>query len=149
MRQAIDILKDEHESTRAHIVIVNQAGDILMVNKAWCDFWSGMGWEPPCGEGNNFYEILKSKMTASASGVGIQPVVALDIDEGLRCVLAGVYPRYSRDYEFKTPESSMLFTLRIRPCDLTQGAQLRFEIRPQFIVADPCTAKPEQLPPAE
>lgn len=128
MRQIIELLKLEHEVTRAHIAIVSSSGEVALVNKAWCDFWSSQGCEPPCGEGADIFELLRTKVT------GVTPSVVQQIEAGLRDILSEQQIRYTLDFEFSTPSDTLLFKLYIRPVDLPefQGAQLRIESRPRF-----------------
>ncbi|GBG14580.1 uncharacterized protein NMK_2179 [Novimethylophilus kurashikiensis] len=135
MREFLKILKGNLDVQRALIAVVSLAGEIVLVNKAWSEFWKENGWETPFGETLNVSHLFKTALGEGSPNY-IEAHAASDILNGLSDVLNENEPRYTREFELNSVTGLHMMRVGIRAVDLSgfRGAQLRFEILPRFFV---------------
>ena len=114
-RQTEGLKADIFDSLTSHLVVIDRAGKIIAVNKAWNDFWyanGGVG-EPP-GVGTNYLE-------ACLHG-GAEGNRALS---GILAVLNGGGPWFEMEYEAAGPDRQRWFNLVVSSLMRSTGAVLR------------------------
>ena len=95
------------DALSSHICLLDEAGVILHVNKAWRDFAAANTATPIHGfEGMNYIEICDGAAGANAGEAG--PLAA-----GIRAVMAGELDEYALDYACHAPVERRWFVGRV------------------------------------
>ncbi|MBL8142288.1 MAG: PAS domain-containing protein [Acidobacteria bacterium] len=94
------------DSLSAHICVLDHAGVILAVNRAWVEF-SNAGGAPAerTGIGANYLDVC------TRAG-GDDQLVAVSVREGVRAVIDGVRQEFAAEYECSWPNGTLWFELR-------------------------------------
>ena len=97
------------DSLDAHIAVLDHAGKILAVNKAWRDFAASNGArDADVSEGINYHEICDRAM-------GEDGEEARKFSSGIRDVLAGRNGLYEQEYACHSPHRRRWFLGRVTP----------------------------------
>ncbi|MEM9692295.1 MAG: CheR family methyltransferase, partial [Myxococcota bacterium] len=102
LRRARAMLRAVLDSVPQHIALLDEAGEILLVNEAWRRFGSEQG-APQSQVGVNYLE-------ASSSDPSAKPVV-----EGIRAVIDGAQDVYSVEYPCDTASGPHRFVMHATP----------------------------------
>jgi PAS domain S-box-containing protein len=105
----------------AHICVLDEAGTVLMVNRAWRAFaTASVTRDAWVSEGSNYLEMFRR-----AHDLGEEQ--AREFEQGLRTVMTGVQERFSMEYACQTSKEPCWFAVRI--------ARFVFEDTSRFVVA--------------
>ncbi|KAF0170548.1 MAG: Multi-sensor hybrid histidine kinase [Limisphaerales bacterium] len=95
------------DALSAHLAILDEAGTILAVNRAWREFAAA---NPPVlankGEGANYLAVCER-----AQGPGCEG--AIEVAAGVRAVLRGELPEFTLEYPCHAPDEPRWFTIRV------------------------------------
>ncbi|MEO9653692.1 diguanylate cyclase [Marinomonas sp.] len=114
MVQSYEFLKCVLDSIQDHIVVIDNTGEIQLVNRSWASFgeenactvkidWQGMNYLDECDKAAN-----KGDEFAQMAGAGI------------RSVIAGQEPAFYYEYPCHSPEEKRWFMMRVTPFEVTQ-----------------------------
>jgi PAS domain S-box-containing protein len=105
------------ESLSHHVAVVDQDGEIVLVNEAWQAFAAAEGGDPRGYEGDNYLEVTEAAASSGSPD-------ALEMHRGLREVLAGEREKFSLEYPCHGPEVRRWFRVDVTPLrgDLITGA---------------------------
>jgi diguanylate cyclase (GGDEF)-like protein/PAS domain S-box-containing protein len=102
-------IKDVLNSLTAHIAVLDQQGVIIAVNEAWIKFGLEHNSLSPTGfTGSNY---LAACITAIEQG----DLIAQQVEQGIRAVLAGSLPQFSIEYPLNSPTQELWFTVTVLP----------------------------------
>ena len=111
--QALRQMKDWQSailgSVDAHIALLTESGEILLVNEAWTQFTEENGFtDPSYGPGSNYFTV--------ADGVrGMEGGYAKKAAEGLRCVLEARTSKFSLEYPCNLSTNLRWFRVDVSP----------------------------------
>lgn len=97
------------DSLSAHIVIIDETGQILETNAAWRQFASQNGMPPDF----DFRQLNYLKVCRAADGDGINDARA--VEKGIQSVISGVSDLFLYDYPCHSPEGKRWFYMRAVP----------------------------------
>ena len=95
----------------AHVAVLDDKGDIVVVNRAWTNFAAANGASPVCGVavGVNYLDVCRR-----ASGVDAVARQALD---GLEAVLSGARAHFEMEYPCHSATERRWFFMSVDPLD--------------------------------
>ena len=105
--RARDFLQATLDSLAAHIAVLDDAGEILLTNRAWADFAAANG-SGPIGLGENY-------LAACDAAVGDES--AARVAAGLRAILSGSEGEFSMEYPCHSPTVERWYVVRIARFD--------------------------------
>src|SRR5215203_5603763 len=97
------------DSLSAHIAIIDEAGTIVAVNRAWRDFARANG-----GAGQDYAEGA-NYLRACDSATGPYSEEAAPFAEGIRSVLSGQREKFELEYPCHSPSERRWFIARVTP----------------------------------
>jgi len=102
-------LRSTLDGLSAHIALLDEQGNILLVNKAWREFAIINGINPAIvSEGANYIKTCEDSS-------GNNAVEAASFAEGVRMVLAGEKDSFAMEYPCHAPNEKRWFTGRVTP----------------------------------
>ena len=107
IRKSEEFLQGVQNSLSANIAILNQQGEIVQVNSAWCEFGKRNGLQSQ----NNCLGVNYLNVCESATGPDAD--VARQVEMAIREVLAGQRKELSVEYPCHSPEEKRWFTVHI------------------------------------
>ncbi|MEQ1795900.1 MAG: PAS domain S-box protein [Nitrospira sp.] len=116
-RKALDALLGEKDalnqavldSLTAEVAVLDQAGDITAVNKAWRQFApSGAGEAAPISPGQNYVAICRNAVLQGDAG-------AQEAIEGIEAVRTGTQDRFCLEYPCSTTADTRWFAMTVMP----------------------------------
>jgi PAS domain S-box-containing protein len=107
LRESEQFLRTSMDALTAHIAIIDPAGAILFVNKAWQEFATANNLAPAhVGEGVNYLAVCDA-VTGDEAGM------AKTFAEGIRAVLAGAQQSFEMEYPCHSPKEQRWFIGRV------------------------------------
>lgn len=107
LRESEQFLHASMDALTAHIAILDPAGTILFVNKAWQEFAAANNMDPArVGVDVNYLEVCDA-VTGNEAGM------AKDFAEGIRAVLAGDQQSFEMAYPCHSPDEQHWFMGRV------------------------------------
>ena len=94
------------DSLSAHIAILDEAGTIVFVNKAWRDFAESNGATSNVAEGATYLHVCESAVGAGAAE-------AAPFAEGIRAILCGRKEQFALEYPCHSPTEQRWFSGRV------------------------------------
>ncbi len=112
VRESERFLRSTLDALSAHIAIIDAAGRVLAVNKAWKEFAQANGEHAlRCCEGANYFETCRTDPTNPArDNVSVEAFAA-----GIRSVLAAEKEIFEMDYPLISPRGTYFFHCRVTP----------------------------------
>jgi PAS domain S-box-containing protein len=104
------------QSLGSHLAVLNRAGEIIAVNRAWVDFGheNGSGSKSAVGVGANYLETCR---LAADDDPDAQRALA-----GIRSILDGSQTTFAMDYPCHGPAKKRWFSMRVTPMGSKTGA---------------------------
>jgi signal transduction histidine kinase len=94
----------------AHLAVLNERGEILLVNKRWTDFATENGGDPSLiGPGVNYLKICDAAADGDADEAGA-------VAEGIRSVVGGERDSFYIQYPCHSPTEKRWFQVRVSRC---------------------------------
>jgi two-component system, sensor histidine kinase and response regulator len=120
LREASEMLHAVGDSVMHHMAVLDNEGTIVMVNRAWKEF--------SLANGGGSAGDLKSALGIGANYLAtcqqpgcIQDPDAASAAAGVRAVLEGKTPSYTREYPCHSPEQQRWFQMSVTPLRIRQG----------------------------
>jgi two-component system, LuxR family, sensor kinase FixL len=109
LRGSVHFFRSTIDALALHLAILDEAGRILAVNRAWRDFAAANGIAPVYRwEGIDY-------LRACEEATGDDTETAHAVADGIRAVISGKLESYSREYACHSPSELRWFTVRVTP----------------------------------
>lgn len=108
-KESESMLRATLDGLSAHIALLDERGDILLVNKAWREFAKANGSAPEMvSEGGNYLEVCNA-----ARGEDVDE--ATMFAAGIRSVLSNEFQDFAMEYPCHSPDEERWFVGRVTP----------------------------------
>ncbi len=109
LQESERFLRSSIDALSAHLAILDEAGTIISVNKAWKDFADANGFRGGVqGVGTNYLRVCDVASGADANG-------ASAVANGIRKILSRQTDQFELEYLALAPEEKRWFALRVMP----------------------------------
>ncbi|MFW5721972.1 MAG: sigma 54-interacting transcriptional regulator, partial [Desulfohalobiaceae bacterium] len=128
LREQEEFLNEVLNSMSAKVAVLDQEGVIIKVNQAWNSFFQNDGSrELLTGIGTNYLDVCDSSQGDDSEGSD-------EVAKGIREVLAGSRPSYSREYPCHSAVEERWFTVQATPLILSD--RIRGVVVAHFDITD-------------
>eukprot|EP01022_Parablepharisma_sp_SALTPOND_P012954 TRINITY_DN1687_c1_g1_i1.p1 TRINITY_DN1687_c1_g1~~TRINITY_DN1687_c1_g1_i1.p1 ORF type:complete len:1127 (+),score=285.61 TRINITY_DN1687_c1_g1_i1:17924-21304(+) len=118
-RESLRFSRSILDSLLSHVVVLDENGDITMVNKAWQEFAQNNGVETSAVEvGANYLQQCRRALKSDDPETAANGRTSLD---GIRSVLKGETSFFSMEYPCHSPDELRWFMMRVSPLQTEAG----------------------------
>lgn len=110
LRRSEALMRSTLDSLSSHIAVVNAAGEIVAVNRAWREFAAvnGGAADGTVFEGSGYLQVCDNAFARGCAAAG-------EFAAGLRSVLSGEAAYFEMEYDCHSPEEERWFVGRVTP----------------------------------
>ncbi|WP_077530947.1 sensor domain-containing diguanylate cyclase [Vreelandella utahensis] len=117
MEHSPDFLRAILDSVSETIVVIDEAGTIQYVNRAWRDYGEN---NDACIPGDHWQTLNYLAACDKASAMGDE--FGAGAAEGIRSVVSGRRPEFYLEYPCHSPDEKRWFMMRVAPLQLNEGS---------------------------
>ncbi|PYF84548.1 MULTISPECIES: diguanylate cyclase [Marinomonas] len=112
MHGSIEFLKAVIDSIASQLAVIDSQGNIVYVNKSWCNFGTGSGQKKSSIEWDSINYLTVCDGSSGDDGFGA------DVAQGIRDLIKGETNEFQIEYPCHTPTEKRWFIMRCTPFDL-------------------------------